>query len=157
MIPDLRLCTTRAEASGTADRQFCFELISTHKRWVLQATSAKVREFWVAGIDEAIEEALNAGKRPPRRPSSRSGTEPSTPRSGNSGGSADTLGATSPQSERMAAVLIVAGNDRCADCGAVDPTWCSINLGVCPPNLHHTCTPIYCVYSLRVSYAERGA
>lgn len=128
MIPDLRLCTTHADASGSVDRQYCFELISTHKRWVLQATSANARDYWVAGINEAVEEALNSGKRPERSSSATSSgasSELHTPQAGEV--------ARPEVAARMAAVRLVAGNDRCADCGAPDPTWCSINLGVSPP------------------------
>ena len=34
------------------------------------------------------------------------------------------------QTARKNAVRAVAGNSQCADCGAHEPTWCSINLGV---------------------------
>ena len=35
-----------------------------------------------------------------------------------------------PQNRASRAILAVAGNDTCADCGASSPEWCLINLGV---------------------------
>jgi len=37
---------------------------------------------------------------------------------------------STPQNRASRAILAVAGNDACADCGTPSPEWCSINLGV---------------------------
>mmetsp|Transcript_61 Transcript_61/g.118 ORF Transcript_61/g.118 Transcript_61/m.118 type:complete len:630 (+) Transcript_61:3-1892(+) len=150
MVPDLRLCTTHAEARGSIDRQFCFELITTHKKWVLQATSSKARDYWVAGINEAIESALNAGRRQTRgsltSPDAASVSTPGPP--SGAGGGRGPLDAPSPQAAKASAVRAVAGNGRCADCGAVDPVWCSINLGV---TLCIECSGIHRGFGVHVS------
>eukprot|EP00040_Diaphanoeca_grandis_P020951 m.111445 g.111445 ORF g.111445 m.111445 type:complete len:679 (+) comp28122_c0_seq2:168-2204(+) len=104
VIEDLRLCTPKSDPADVNDRQHCFELISPMMgSVVLQALSRKQRDYWIAGIQDEIEKALNKGK--PDKSSTHS----------------------SP-AKRM--ISSIKGNSTCADCNSTDPTWCSINLGI---------------------------
>lgn len=59
-VEDLRICTVKAEVSEPVDRQFCFELVTPSRSYVLQADSEESKEAWVAAIQEGIRQALNA-------------------------------------------------------------------------------------------------
>jgi hypothetical protein len=81
-----------------------FTIISPDKSYVLRAMTDWERDEWIAVLQNNIEHALNA------QPS------PGGPRMS----SVDEI---SPNA--------IPGNDRCADCGAANPTWCCINWGTC--------------------------
>jgi len=101
---DLLLCTVR-EPRNVPER-FCFEIISPSNSAVLQAETASGMAAWTQVIQNATGKALDA----------------QMPRLAPGGG----VGAT----QNCEALRMVAGNNCCADCGAANPEWASVSLGV---------------------------
>eukprot|EP00897_Mesotaenium_endlicherianum_P009498 jgi/Mesen1/8577/ME000497S07975 len=127
------LTSTIKMDADLGDLRFCFRLISPTKTYTLQAENHADRADWVDKITGVIASLLNqqisepTPSRHDRRGSSMStldGFDPSTP-FGNAR-------MAQPQvAERPLDVLkTVPGNDRCCDCGAPDPDWASLNLGI---------------------------
>ena len=58
-VQDLRICTVKSEPSEPVDRQFCFELVTPSRTYVLQAETEEEKEAWVHAIQEGIREALH--------------------------------------------------------------------------------------------------
>ncbi|KAG0569778.1 hypothetical protein M758_6G111100 [Ceratodon purpureus] len=137
-----------------SDLRFCFRIISPSKTFTLQAENAIDRMDWMDKITGVIASLLNnqvPEQRPYRSPMGahqRTGSESSTLSAASSeyDGSEDT-GSSRPYSsgsrrdhiprrppksqERPLDVLQrVPGNCVCADCGASDPDWASLNLGI---------------------------
>ena len=108
LIADMRLCTPKP--ANHNDRRFCFELVSPQKTIILQAMSLAERDQWIHSVQLAIEAALNGSSIVVKR-----------------GQSEEAEATSSVEAKR---ILAIAGNEVCADCGVVDPTWCSINLGI---------------------------
>jgi len=121
---DLRICLVRPLTD--TDRRFCFEVISPTKSHVLQADSEEQYRLWLASLQQGISSALHEAM------------------DGESGGSGsiqwedsdteeaqDSKARGSQKKDRSAAqILDIPGNEICADCGATDPQWASINWGV---------------------------
>jgi len=121
---DLRICLVRPLTD--TDRRFCFEVISPTKSHVLQADSEEQYRIWLASLQQGISSALHEAME------------------GESGGSGsiqwedsdteeaqDSKNRGSQKKERNAAqILDIPGNEICADCGAFEPQWASINWGV---------------------------
>jgi len=121
---DLRICLVRPLTD--TDRRFCFEVISPTKSHVLQADSEEQYRIWLASLQQGISSALHEAME------------------GDSGGSGsiqwedsdteeaqDSKNRGSQKKERNAAqILDIPGNEVCADCGAFEPQWASINWGV---------------------------
>lgn len=86
--------------------QFIFEIVTPDKRkpLVLLADSADERDSWVKHIQDAIETQLNQN-------------EPA-------------VSITENETLVHKILSAVDGNQCCADCGAADPDWASINLGI---------------------------
>ena len=141
------------------DLRFCFRLVSPGGSMVLQADSAAERESWVATLQGVIAELLTAGaSRPPSGGSTHGGTGGTSgivggaasmslagaatahegkailaPGGGSRGAAASLAAAASSglSGSAIAARLGVGpGNSLCADCGAADPDWASLNCGV---------------------------
>ncbi|KAL6011750.1 hypothetical protein ACLOJK_002215 [Asimina triloba] len=142
-----------------SDLRFCFTIISPSKNYTLQAESAKDQMDWVEKITGVIASLLNSQPPEQRLPASptSSGHVRSVSKS-SSFGSSDMDPAISEectstkkfiaktherptrssqqhrfnvkQEKPMDLLRKVSGNDRCADCGAPDPDWASLNLGV---------------------------
>ena len=102
---DLLLCTVR-EPRNVLER-FCFEIISPSNSVVLQAENKSAAAAWTQVIQNATGKALDAQ---PARAASNS-----------------TVCATSQNCD---ALRMVPGNNVCADCGAPNPEWASVSLGV---------------------------
>jgi len=121
---DLRICLVRPLMD--TDRRFCFEVISPTKSHVLQADSDEQYRTWLASLQQGISSALHEAM------------------DGESGGSGsihwedsdteeaqDSKARGGQRKERNAEQIVdIPGNEVCADCGASDPQWASINWGV---------------------------
>eukprot|EP00092_Neocalanus_flemingeri_P015121 GFUD01016338.1.p1 GENE.GFUD01016338.1~~GFUD01016338.1.p1 ORF type:complete len:839 (-),score=276.93 GFUD01016338.1:342-2858(-) len=121
---DLRICLVRPLTD--TDRRFCFEVISPTKSHVLQADSEEQYRTWLASLQQGISSALHEAM------------------DGESGGSGsiqwedsdteeaqDSKARGGQKKDRNAGqILDIPGNENCADCGATDPQWASINWGV---------------------------
>jgi hypothetical protein len=108
VIPDMRLCTPKV--ANHNDRRFCFELVTPQKVIILQASSQDVCNAWLHSVQLTVEAMLNGSHVVPKR-----------------GQSGDGQALSAVEANRIVAIP---GNEVCADCGAVSPTWCSINLGI---------------------------
>ncbi|GAB2289346.1 hypothetical protein Dimus_023651 [Dionaea muscipula] len=135
-----------------ADERFCFRIISPTKNYTLQAESESDQLDWVEKIrgviasllsSQAVEESLSV--RPDGMDQGTAADFGSSGISPEKGAAIAKLGSISyghaPRSlqqrrqtnrvERPANILRrVAGNDKCADCGAPEPDWASLNLGI---------------------------
>uniref|UniRef100_A0A0X3NWQ2 Arf-GAP with GTPase, ANK repeat and PH domain-containing protein 1 n=1 Tax=Schistocephalus solidus TaxID=70667 RepID=A0A0X3NWQ2_SCHSO len=143
---------------GYESEGYEFQLISMDHQWHFEASNLEDRDEWVAHIDRAILtrlQLLESSKRSTARGalSGAGGASPSTSGdlaglAGSGGGHNWTTHSTSGSDpgglkgsgEKMGesmrvdemtikALQSVAGNNCCADCGAADPDWASLNLG----------------------------
>ena len=132
---DLRLCTVKTYVAENAERRNMFDIVSPVKTYTLQAESDKDFEEWTRAIKNAVHSAINEGV-------SSSKTN-DTSKSDKTRTFSDTscqellssyLSGTAIESaldEQMrTSICAVPGNDHCADCGASNPEWASISLGV---------------------------
>ncbi|CAI9093079.1 OLC1v1028487C1 [Oldenlandia corymbosa var. corymbosa] len=152
------LTSTIKVDADQSDLRFCFRIISPTKNYTLQAESALDQMDWIEKItgviasllsSQAPERCLTAS--PMGSGHHRSASESSSFESSDF----DHTAVDDYASERLASVHLerpfrnsqqfrscvrsekpidvlhkVSGNDKCADCGAVEPDWASLNLGV---------------------------
>ncbi|KAK9751210.1 hypothetical protein RND81_02G250300 [Saponaria officinalis] len=154
---NLLTATIKVDAEQS-DLRFCFRIISPTKNYTLQAESALDQMDWIEKITGVIASLLSS-QTPERCLSAtpmgylhRSVSESSSVESSNF----DHTGKEESTSERcltslhpdrplrsslqqysflksekpMDVLRRVSGNDKCADCGAPEPDWASLNLGV---------------------------
>uniref|UniRef100_A0A5K3FA33 Arf-GAP domain-containing protein n=3 Tax=Mesocestoides corti TaxID=53468 RepID=A0A5K3FA33_MESCO len=136
-------------ADGYESEGYEFQLISMDRQWNFEAHSSEDRDDWVAHIDQAIImrlQLLDSSKRTGE--SQIAGGSADTPSNSWGGGSHSLSGGGGGSdpgtqkdggSEKAEIIRVdeamakslrsVAGNDTCADCGAPDPDWASLNLG----------------------------
>ena len=123
---------------STAGRPFCFRVISPTASLLLQAESEAEAAAWVSDLQGTIAELISMG---PRNPSfgnlgARGVSRGVGAAVAAAGGSSATAAAAAAAAAAVSEldpreVLAVApGNDACADCGAADPDWASMNLCV---------------------------
>ncbi|CAG5128146.1 unnamed protein product, partial [Candidula unifasciata] len=92
---------------------------------ILQADSDEECQLWIsalnASISHAYKDTLNENKKAVSASSKESSqSEAATPPEGRQ----------SKAKVRMEQLLVISGNSRCCDCGASEPRWASINLGI---------------------------
>ncbi|XP_025083083.1 arf-GAP with coiled-coil, ANK repeat and PH domain-containing protein 2-like isoform X3 [Pomacea canaliculata] len=131
MEEDLRLCTIRPGAE--ADRRFCFEVLSPARSHMLQADSEQECQAWITALTDCISKAYRDTMHDHEPLEEVKTQDASSPDSSIS----SEASAVTPKSEaknkarlRMEQLLSVPGNNICCDCGAADPRWASINLGI---------------------------
>jgi len=157
-VCDIVLCTVRevAEKSGGKGNQsstrFCFEIISPNSRtYLLQACGPAEYRMWVDGIRSCLEKQLSLGnvptdemlmvsgmKKSARKSPSELELKPPTPRVSDNGTNSQDIcrqSSAEGQSSRLpqknpAVKKILRANPACADCGAKNPDWISLNLGI---------------------------
>ncbi|CAL9086977.1 unnamed protein product [Musa textilis] len=127
---DLRTSTIKIDAEQT-DLRFCFRIISPAKTFTLQAENEVDRMDWVEKIRGVITSLLN---------STLSNQLSSGGLDMDSHSFADANGvdahlleeSTSTKGyDNISKILrSIPGNDACAECGAPDPDWASLNLGI---------------------------
>ncbi|ONK72097.1 uncharacterized protein A4U43_C04F15680 [Asparagus officinalis] len=152
------LTSTIKVDADQSDLRFCFRIISPTKNYTLQAESAMDQMDWIEKITGVIASLLSAQSPELRLLSSPTSSGHNRTASASSFGSSSDLdpsveesslerNCVSGHSERSArssqqhrfhakhekpinVLRKVSGNDVCADCGAPDPDWASLNLGV---------------------------
>ncbi|KAJ8759350.1 hypothetical protein K2173_006870 [Erythroxylum novogranatense] len=149
------LTSTIKVDADQSDLRFCFRIISPTKNYTLQAESALDQMDWIEKITGVIASLLSS--QAPCLPNSpmgsghhRSASESSSFESADLDHSAveeytserSLIGAhhdrpfrssqqqRSPIEKPIAVLRRVCGNEKCADCGAPEPDWASLNLGV---------------------------
>ncbi|CAN6485570.1 unnamed protein product [Victoria cruziana] len=156
---NLLTSTIKVDAEQS-DLRFCFRIISPSKNYTLQAESALDQMDWIEKITGVIASLLNFQSPELGLPSSPMGsghhctasesssleipsdaddaelgesTSDKNLITGNHGHSTRTIQQhrSSMKHEKPIEVLRrVDGNDKCADCGAPEPDWASLNLGI---------------------------
>ena len=109
------------------ERRFCFEIISPTKSHVLQADSELQYKLWLATLQQGISSALH--QEISREEDSQAGIQWED---SDTEEAQDSKAKMAAQKKVRSAeqILVIPGNEVCADCGAVDPQWASINWGV---------------------------
>ncbi|KAG6500054.1 hypothetical protein ZIOFF_039868 [Zingiber officinale] len=123
---DLRTSTIKIDAEQI-DLRFCFRIISPVKSFILQAENEVDRMEWVEKIKGVIASLLNSTL-------SKQGVDMDGSRLTDVSG-ADTQmleGSLSTKvNDNVSKILRnIPGNDVCAECGALEPEWASLNLGI---------------------------
>ncbi|TPP60670.1 Arf-GAP GTPase ANK repeat and PH domain-containing protein 1/2/3 [Fasciola gigantica] len=136
-------------ADGYESEGYEFQLISMDRQWHFEATGPEERDEWVMYIERAIMTRLQLNESNKRTRAggaclgpgnsfagsasnmvcigSRSTSDNNSLTSGRSGaGDTSEMAATE---QLVQSIRSAAGNDFCADCGAPDPEWASLNLG----------------------------
>lgn len=148
------LTSTIKVDADQSDLRFCFRIISPTKNYTLQAESALDQMDWIEKITGVIASLLSSQLPERGLPASpmgsshhRSASESSSFESADFDPSAveeytserNPSRSNPSQQQRSSHIKIekpievlrrVCGNDRCADCGAPEPDWASLNLGV---------------------------
>ncbi|KAM3281404.1 ADP-ribosylation factor GTPase-activating protein AGD4 isoform X1 [Capsicum chacoense] len=132
---DLHTSTIKLDAEDT-DLRLCFRIISPLKSYTLQAESEAERADWMNKITGVIASLLNSHIQ--KFDASKNDIDSSNDTyaaSLNVQGVASDENALATlrvnQADSVSKILReVSGNDKCADCGASEPDWASLNLGI---------------------------
>ena len=122
---DLRICLVRPLMD--IDRRFCFEIISPTKSHVLQADSEYLYKLWLTTLQQGISSALHdeISQEDNEDDNSAIQWEDSDTEEAQ-----DSKARAQRKVRSAEQILVIPGNEVCADCGAPDPQWASINWGV---------------------------
>ncbi|KNE72324.1 hypothetical protein AMAG_20566 [Allomyces macrogynus ATCC 38327] len=147
---NLRVSTVKP-GDSSSDRRYVFQVISSQKSYTLQAENEEDMNHWIESLQRAIGAALHStappsmqglssptsSRRKGRKKSSAKGSAAATAAAGTvpfqeelSPRIAEANRAMEAQKQVLSRIRHVPGNTHCADCGAADPEWASINLGV---------------------------
>jgi len=144
-VCDVVLTTVRElRAADAQDRRFCFQLVTpSEKPLTLQARGPIEYRMWIDGIRANAEAQLvhgnhsdslnkNIGKSSARRASlgNCSVSEDEYEDQGEMDLTPGLADDQSPATKSRFITEIMAANPTCADCGAANPDWASLNLGV---------------------------
>ncbi|KAL7567744.1 hypothetical protein ACA910_012076 [Epithemia clementina (nom. ined.)] len=149
-VCDVVLTTVRElRYPDASDRRFCFQLVTPSERpLTVQARGPVEYRMWVDGIRTNAEAQLvhgnhsedlnrNIGKRASRRYSvgsmyssdgEKDDFDGKDPKTSLGAGSDDEVDSSAMRSQAVSDIM--AANPTCADCGAQNPDWASLNLGV---------------------------
>lgn len=97
------LKTAMVRPARDVDRRHCLEIVCPNTTYVLQSENKDDMKAWIDCLQRANARALFLHRPPEQR-----------------------TGASAV----LDRVLSVAGNERCADCGEIEPTWAAISFGV---------------------------
>ncbi|KAJ2854546.1 hypothetical protein J3B02_002622, partial [Coemansia erecta] len=127
------------DAKQSSRRRFCFELITPAYHGVFQASSDNEASLWVDVLRRGIEHSLLHGSDPGASDNtrvlasrfSRLSYFSSSVASLTANASTASISVAEIQTEDLLlpCLLQQPGNSVCADCGARQPDWCSLNLG----------------------------
>ncbi|THU73401.1 hypothetical protein C4D60_Mb04t22450 [Musa balbisiana] len=127
---DLRTSTIKIDAEQT-DLRFCFRIISPAKTFTLQAENEVDRMDWVEKIRGVITSLLNSTL---SNQLSSGGLDMDSHSFADANGVDAHLLEESTNTkgyDNISKILrSIPGNDACAECGAPDPDWASLNLGI---------------------------
>lgn len=135
---DLRTSTIKIDAEQT-DLRFCFRIISPMKAYTLQAENAADRMEWIEKITGVIASLLNSNyvKQPsPRRvymgsSSFHNAKDYDSLLLNHNHNMISKDNVIIKQHDSVLRLLrSIPGNDACAECGAPEPDWASLNLGI---------------------------
>lgn len=132
---DLHTSTIKLDAEDT-DLRLCFRIISPLKSYTLQAESEAERADWMNKITGVIASLLNshlqkfdASKNDIDRSNDTNSASLNVQGAANDENALVSVRVN--QSDSVSKILReVPGNDKCADCGASEPDWASLNLGI---------------------------
>ncbi|KAK4373428.1 hypothetical protein RND71_008812 [Anisodus tanguticus] len=132
---DLHTSTIKLDAEDT-DLRLCFRIISPLKSYTLQAESEAERAVWMNKITGVIASLLNSHleKFDPSNNDIDSSNKTYAAALNVQGAVNDENALATVrvnQADSVSKILReVPGNDKCADCGALEPDWASLNLGI---------------------------
>lgn len=131
MEDDLRLCNIKQ--TSDLDRRFCFEVLSPARSHMLQADSDEECQAWIASLAATITKAYRDTLHgqdavDEEKTEGSTGSNPSV--SSDASGGTPKTDTKNKSKMRMEQLLSVPGNNVCCDCGAPEPRWSSINLGI---------------------------
>uniref|UniRef100_A0A3Q7FY94 Arf-GAP domain-containing protein n=1 Tax=Solanum lycopersicum TaxID=4081 RepID=A0A3Q7FY94_SOLLC len=132
---DLHTSTIKLDAEDT-DLRLCFRIISPLKSYTLQAESEAERVDWMNKITGVIASLLNSHlQKFDASKNDIDGSKNTYAASLNVQGAVNDEKALASvrvnQPDSVSKILReVPGNDKCADCGASEPDWASLNLGI---------------------------
>ncbi|TMX02337.1 hypothetical protein EJD97_022024 [Solanum chilense] len=132
---DLHTSTIKLDAEDT-DLRLCFRIISPLKSYTLQAESEAERVDWMNKITGVIASLLNSHlQKFDASKNDIDGSKNTYAASLNVQGAFNDEKALASvrvnQPDSVSKILReVPGNDKCADCGASEPDWASLNLGI---------------------------
>ncbi|XVF43426.1 hypothetical protein PTKIN_Ptkin02bG0039200 [Pterospermum kingtungense] len=128
---DLRTSTIKMDAEDT-DLRLCFRIISPMKTYTLQAENGADRMDWVNKITAVIASLLNSRILQQHvENNDYTSKASSNARLPNSLSTLEIDTTTGNKAEPVSTVLReIPGNNVCAECGAPEPDWASLNLGI---------------------------
>nr|XP_043606551.1 ADP-ribosylation factor GTPase-activating protein AGD2-like isoform X2 [Erigeron canadensis] len=132
---DLRTSTIKVDAEDS-DLRLCFRIISPSKTYTLQAENEGDRIDWMNKITGVIASLLNSHLKQPHFNRSNMGSTLDTVGEDYAVSQVDEMGSIFDnininQADCVANILReIPGNDLCAECGATEPDWASLNLGI---------------------------